>query len=645
MISIKLGLGFIFLFLFVHAVSAIECNQTPDSTEIWKNDSIACDYSNDILTCHQTMEKEICIEEAVQPCDFKFDYSVTYENMSVEECYVIHDGKKLQCNPPLVTDETSYEWSGTKTIGVTLPSCLNGDVYKIVLKTEDVSPIKGNFDYIYDFGGSGYVENGMFKISAPKDIPLFFYSTKSTEPTVEENGNTVSYTWSKKDIPALKQEDYTPPMGKLIDIIFVSSFKDYSEIANWTRNLFEPNVQPASVKWKADEITNKTGEDAAKQIYDWIRNNIHYVPLEFGELTGFQPHSASEILSRGNGDCKDFSTILTSLLKAKGLDAEPVLYSPDSVAFPTMSMFNHVVTRLNIDNKTVWLDPTCEYCPYGSFPYTEYDSYVLPFMSSTNIEKTPPHKTVEGDSYIETTYHVMNGSITAVAMVSGSNDLIDAEYSKKMFKSMTDEQINKTFDTVASSICSDYYGLNFSLENMNDSYAPFISEMSMNCRDLAKVNNNRMSLNVFGNIQTPNYLSPTEREYDLFFGANSRYEEKIEVYFPANYEVTSDFKNFHVSATNYSYSFEYSKEKNKAVVTTETISPVEMPKVDYDNLKDVYRKLSAEAQPVEATIGGGGINFIYIIVAVALLVFIALFFIIKFSKNKRRTHRRHAKRL
>ncbi|MFW6102623.1 MAG: transglutaminase domain-containing protein [Chloroflexota bacterium] len=58
-------------------------------------------------------------------------------------------------------------------------------------------------------------------------------------------------------------------------------------------------------------------------IRDWVANNIDYMPDEkrWGEDYWQTPE---ETLSHSSGDCEDFSTLLCSLLRAYGIDAERV---------------------------------------------------------------------------------------------------------------------------------------------------------------------------------------------------------------------------------------------------------------------------------------------------------------------------------
>jgi hypothetical protein len=58
-------------------------------------------------------------------------------------------------------------------------------------------------------------------------------------------------------------------------------------------------------------------------IRDWVANNIDYMPDEnrWGEDYWQTPE---ETLSYNTGDCEDFSTLMCSLLRAYGIDAERV---------------------------------------------------------------------------------------------------------------------------------------------------------------------------------------------------------------------------------------------------------------------------------------------------------------------------------
>jgi hypothetical protein len=103
-----------------------------------------------------------------------------------------------------------------------------------------------------------------------------------------------------------------------------------------------------------------------KALYEYVSRNIRYVSLSFG-LGRMQPHAASEVLANGYGDCKDKNTLLAALLDAEGIPLDFVLIGsklkldPD---IPAPSQFDHVITRVPVDGKEIWLDSTPGVAPF-----------------------------------------------------------------------------------------------------------------------------------------------------------------------------------------------------------------------------------------------------------------------------------------
>lgn len=77
---------------------------------------------------------------------------------------------------------------------------------------------------------------------------------------------------------------------------------------------------------------------------------------------GYVPFSLAEIEERGYGDCKDLAVLLTALLKASNIHAEPAWVSRGDLALtlliPGTSAPNHAIVRAYVDGQVWWLDPT-----------------------------------------------------------------------------------------------------------------------------------------------------------------------------------------------------------------------------------------------------------------------------------------------
>ena len=76
-----------------------------------------------------------------------------------------------------------------------------------------------------------------------------------------------------------------------------------------------------------------------------------------------RPQWPAVVVQRGYGDCKDKALLLTSMLRALGIDARPTLVSlathdgPASM-LPAPEVFDHVVVQVRLAGREYYLDPT-----------------------------------------------------------------------------------------------------------------------------------------------------------------------------------------------------------------------------------------------------------------------------------------------
>ncbi|HRD99387.1 MAG TPA: transglutaminase-like domain-containing protein, partial [Rubrivivax sp.] len=137
------------------------------------------------------------------------------------------------------------------------------------------------------------------------------------------------------------------------------------------RALPQAAVTPA-LQALADEITQGLTEPRAmaEAIYRWVAANVRYVAI-FMDVGGVVPHSADEIAKARYGDCKDHTTVLAALLKAKGIASSPVLVNADlrywkPAVAATPGVFNHAI--LHVPALGVYLDSTAGLASFGSLP-------------------------------------------------------------------------------------------------------------------------------------------------------------------------------------------------------------------------------------------------------------------------------------
>ncbi len=183
----------------------------------------------------------------------------------------------------------------------------------------------------------------------------------------------------------------------------MTTFKSWQELGAWYANLErERRIPDASVKAEADMLVKGKTDDMAKvkALYDYVSRNIRYVSLSFG-LGRIQPHAASEVLANGYGDCKDKNTLLAALLEAEGFHSTSVLIGsklkldPD---VPSPWQFDHVITRVPVDGKEIWLDSTPGVAPFRMLSVNLRDKQALaiPPDGTPELVCTPADLPFEG---------------------------------------------------------------------------------------------------------------------------------------------------------------------------------------------------------------------------------------------------------
>ena len=164
--------------------------------------------------------------------------------------------------------------------------------------------------------------------------------------------------------------------------VYGSTFKDYDEesavMAEYVR---AKAVVTPEIQAKADAITAGVTDRRAQArlLFDWVRDHITYDARRL-EAGGPVPRlSATETLRLGRGDCKGKVTLLTTLLKAKGIESYmTAVDATNGYSLPkpaTVAPFSHVVAWLPEFN--IFADSTSRLTDFETTPYTLYGKPVM----------------------------------------------------------------------------------------------------------------------------------------------------------------------------------------------------------------------------------------------------------------------------
>ena len=293
---------------------------------------------------------------------------------------------------PMYTDEREKHIA-IKSLGA-------GDVLETHLRWTIRDPIApGHFWHDYSYFRAGICLKEILEIDVPRSVAVKLRNSEP-QPAIREEGERRIYKFQNANLK--KQEESKIPEweknfhGVAPPDIQLSSFTSWDEVGRWFGALAQPKAAVNDeIRDKTAELTkNKsTDEEKERALYDFVSARYRYIGVDLG-LSRYTPHSAADVLANRYGDCKDKHTLFAALLEAAGIHAYPVLISSTfrlDPAFPTPSLFDHVMTAIPRGETFLILDTTPEVAPFGLLLASLRDrqALVIPATASARLITTP----------------------------------------------------------------------------------------------------------------------------------------------------------------------------------------------------------------------------------------------------------------
>lgn len=235
-----------------------------------------------------------------------------------------------EVTPSALSDAPMY--SSTKLYTISMPGLEPGAIidWQVTIsdKEESGEPQAPSFDGIWTFASELPTQLSTSTVVLPKGTPFRWQGVGTdVTPTIQTGPQSVTYTFSRSDVPAIGYEPYMPDMDAVSPQVIMTTAAGWDEVACWYADLpsgctAADDAIQAEVHALTDGI--QTASDKISAIYGFAASKVRYVALEVG-MGRYQPHEASEVFANRYGDCKDQATFLISILRTAGFDAYPVL--------------------------------------------------------------------------------------------------------------------------------------------------------------------------------------------------------------------------------------------------------------------------------------------------------------------------------
>ena len=341
-------------------------------------------------TAIQTSHVEVAVNNdaaARSEAQQTYSYADDMEKVELVEGHTIKpDGRQLPVLPGAIRVQLAPgtpnipEYTNRKQVVAVMPDVAGGDVLSLTWRRTVRTPV---------FPGQ-YAATTLFTRNAPRDdmevsISLPAGMTLNTEAhgpehtEADEDGRHVHrWRWSApalaNDPAALSPLDRAPR-------IFASTFQDWPAFSRTYAGLFAPKTEVTPpIQALADQVAAGAADkrEEAQRLYEWVSRRVRWVAIYVGD-GAFVPHPAEQVLSNRYGDCKDQVALLVALLRARGIEARPVLVnlSPTYTLSgpPTLTAFNHVITYL--PEWDLYADTTAGGAPFGTLQSQEYGKPIL----------------------------------------------------------------------------------------------------------------------------------------------------------------------------------------------------------------------------------------------------------------------------
>ncbi|MDX1457898.1 MAG: DUF3857 domain-containing transglutaminase family protein [Marinobacter sp.] len=301
-------------------------------------------------------------------------YNPAYETIRVHSLMIHRDGvvkdRLAGAELQVYQRETELErqlYNGTLTVHTVLDDLRVGDIVEYSYSIEGLNPIfGGRYSAYFGLQWPMTLARHSLRIITSPDQPVRLEVSDGIQPfQAELVDGKLDYRWVRENVPALYPDSETPSWYDPFPGLYLSEFSNWPEVYQWASELFDAPTEPdPEVQALAETIAaqNNTPEERLEAALEFVQRDIRYVGIELG-AGSHRPTSPEVTLARRFGDCKDKTLLLNTLLGQMGIRANAVLVNTELkqeiLALPASPLlFDHVITRAEIDGRVYWLDAT-----------------------------------------------------------------------------------------------------------------------------------------------------------------------------------------------------------------------------------------------------------------------------------------------
>ncbi len=430
---------------------------------------------------------------------------------------------------------------------IELPPLEPGDVVEYSYRVDDTANHNVYSDY---FGDLVFINDlhpktlWRYSLIVPKSRHL-----EIREPHVRNlvhksrtEGDTLVESFEATEVPVIPREADMPGATAGTDYIHVSTYRSFKDLGDWYRGLVRNQMLPdGRITQKALELTRGATDDASRvaAIYGWVVTATRYVGLEFG-IHGYKPYRASLVVSRGFGDCKDKASLLVTMLRVAGVEAQFALVRTRSLGEidrspASLSVFNHAIVF--VPSLDLWLDGTAEHHGTADFPFE--DQGVTALRLSTDGVKLVTTPTLDASNNTRSEIMTAVLSPDGAAALRVETEVKGAHFAPGLRREFEAEHSRRErFERALVRVFPGAALTDLEFQSMADLESPVRYSFSAVVPHFGAIQNNLLKIPLdVGLDLADRYARTPRRTHDLIVGPNRTSSRKITVSIPKGHDI------------------------------------------------------------------------------------------------------------
>ena len=308
-------------------------------------------------------------------------YNATSSKIQIIHAEVVNGKKKYKVSPKNIVDtsitQSIHGFDAINIIKIALPNLKVGSIINIEYKEETKEEIlKNHFSINLLFGIGGFIEKSKTEIISDRKIHYVVndpWKVLKVESRKDKKGKNIFSIQQKRPFGNLSTIQSIQVEGKKLTFVLASTDKDWNKVMKDIKLAYEKVIDkplPPTLKNIAKETIKKSNlKEKVNYAVSQIIKEFNYVG-DWRTVRGqLIPKGFQELEKTKYGDCKDFSSALTAILKKAGVDASVAWVFRSSLAiknyydtdlvFP--KAFNHAIVYIKDGKEEYWIDPTNSY--------------------------------------------------------------------------------------------------------------------------------------------------------------------------------------------------------------------------------------------------------------------------------------------